>query len=151
MKKIHCEPHETGISFEYEGAMHRSSQKASVVSWAAAVSRFGGELAGDRPPRYGEKTESSRGTGPRATSPKIPPPTTVGRGPVPRHASVLTANVHGLLGCGQFSFWRRARGGQAPALRSPRRFSFGSNTRGGQAPRYENSGVSDRGLRSVRP
>ena len=32
MKRIHCEPHETGISFEYDGAMHRSSQKASVVS-----------------------------------------------------------------------------------------------------------------------
>ena len=32
MKRIHCEPHETGISFEYEGAMHRSSQKAFVAS-----------------------------------------------------------------------------------------------------------------------
>ena len=48
MKKIHCEPHETGISFEYEGAMHRSSQKASMASWAAGVFRFGGEFAGDR-------------------------------------------------------------------------------------------------------
>ena len=66
MKKIHCEPHETGISFEYEGAMHRSSQKAFVASGLRAffvsaessrgtgprptVKRRG--LAGDRPPRY---------------------------------------------------------------------------------------------------
>ena len=40
MKRIHCEPHETGIAFEYEGAMHRSSQKASVAFWAAGVFRF---------------------------------------------------------------------------------------------------------------
>ena len=40
MKRIHCEPHETGISFEYEGAMHQASQEASMVSWAADVSRF---------------------------------------------------------------------------------------------------------------
>ena len=53
MKRIHCELHETGISFEYEGAMHRSSQKASVAFWAAGVFRFGGAIAGDRPPRYG--------------------------------------------------------------------------------------------------
>ena len=38
------------------------------------------------------------------------------------------------LGCGRFSFWRKDRGGQAPALRSKRRFSVGANTRGGQAP-----------------
>ena len=45
------------------------------------------ELAGDRPPRYGEKTvlERSRGTGPRATVKNAS--FTVGRGPVPRHAS----------------------------------------------------------------
>ena len=45
------------------------------------------------------------------------PPLTVGRRPVPRHASVLTANVHDLLGCGRFSFCFRDLGGQAPALR----------------------------------
>ena len=37
------------------------------------------------------------------------------------------------LGCGRLSFWRKDRGGQAPALRSKRRFSVGANTRGGQA------------------
>ena len=52
MKRIHCEPHETGIAFEYEGAMHRSSQKASVAFWAAGVFVL---------------FERSRGTGPRPT------------------------------------------------------------------------------------
>ena len=52
MKKIHCEPHETGISFEYEGAMHRSSQKASMASGLRTFFVW---------------AERSRGTGPRAT------------------------------------------------------------------------------------
>ena len=61
-------------------------RRASVLTanvhglWAADVSRFGGEIAGDRPPRYGNRgvsarglrmslvsAERSRGTGPRAT------------------------------------------------------------------------------------
>ena len=37
------------------------------------------------------------------------------------------------LGYGRFSFWRRDRGGQAPARRSKRRFPVGANSRGGQA------------------
>ena len=57
MKKIHCEPHETGIAFEYEGAMHRSSQKTSVASVLRA---------------FFVSVERSRGTGPRATTPKTP-------------------------------------------------------------------------------
>ena len=45
-----------------------------------------------------------------------PCPRTVGRGPVPRRASVLTANVHGLLGCRRFSFRRRDCGGKIICL-----------------------------------
>ena len=45
-----------------------------------------------------------------------PCPRTVGRGPVPRRASVLTANVHGLLSCGRFSFRRRDCGGKIICL-----------------------------------
>ena len=45
-----------------------------------------------------------------------PRPLTVGRGPVPRRASVLTANVRGILGCGGFSFCFRDRGGQIICL-----------------------------------
>ena len=53
MKRIHCEPHETGIAFEYEG--HASLVSKSVRGlWAAGVFRFGREIAGDRPPRYGK-------------------------------------------------------------------------------------------------
>ena len=63
MKRIHCEPHETGIAFEYEGAMPRSSQKASVVSGLRA---------------FFVSVESSRGTNNlsrlcRAGSPDLDP------------------------------------------------------------------------------
>ena len=56
------------------------------------------EIAGDRPPRYEKKRY----------------PLTVGRGPVPRHASIEreTAWV-----CVRFSRRSGDRGGQAPALR----------------------------------
>ena len=93
--------------------------------------------------------------GPRATVKKTPP-FTVGRGPVPRHASVGRETV--LVGV-RFSRGSGDRGGQAPARRYagpspltvgrgpvPRhasvgktalvgvRFSRGSGDRGGQAP-----------------
>ena len=41
---------------------------------------------------------------------------TVGRGPVPRRALDVSKNVHGLLGCGRFSFWRGDCGGQIICL-----------------------------------
>ena len=45
---------------------------------------------------------------------------TVGRGPVPRHASVLTENVHGLRAAGVFRF-----GGEIAGDRPPR---YGSSS-----------------------
>ena len=56
--------------------------------------------------------ERSRGTGPRATVKNVP--FTVGRGPVPRRASIERKT--GLVGV-RFSRGSGARGGQAPALR----------------------------------
>ena len=50
MNNIHCEPHETGISFEY--AMHQASQKTCMASVLQAFFVW---------------IEPSRGTGPRAT------------------------------------------------------------------------------------
>ena len=62
------------------------------------------------------QVERSRGTGPRATVKKSVP-FTVGRGPVPRHASV------GETALADVRFSRRSsdRGGQAPALRLKKR------------------------------
>ena len=134
MSKVHCIPHETGISFTYDGVQY--------VYNADGFWHFGEEGGlqsldeSDVPLIVSELAEHSIGiTGdrPRATALKNPPPT-VGRGPVPRHASIVTANVRGLLSCGRFSFCLRDRGGLSPALHSPRRFSFGSNTRGGLSP-----------------
>ena len=86
-----------------------------------------GEIAGEtrsharvacEGPRATVKRRGIAGDRPRATiRNKEPSPFTVGRGPVPRHASVVSKSVRGFLGCGHFSFWRRDRGGQAPALR----------------------------------
>ena len=56
------------------------------------------EIAGDRPPRYGEKNV----------------PLTVGRGPVPRRASIRETAFVGM----RFSRRSSDRGGQAPALRA---------------------------------
>ena len=51
MKRIHCEPHETGISFECEG--HASIISKNVLGLLGCGRfRFGREIAGDRPPRY---------------------------------------------------------------------------------------------------
>ena len=76
-------------------------------------------LAGDRPPRYGEKSV----------------PFTVGRGPVPRRASGEETALAGV----RFSRGSCARGGQAPALRarrgSPRHAPFGS-----RSPNYSHWG-----------
>ena len=65
-------------------AMPRSAQQPSVVSCLLAFSAA---------------MERSRGTGPRATVKKRPP-LTVGRGPVPRHAAVVTATLRGLWAAG---------------------------------------------------
>ena len=59
---------------------------------------FTGGIAGDRPPRYGEKSV----------------PLTVGRGPVPRRASIGKTTLVGV----RFSRRSNDRGGQAPALRA---------------------------------
>ena len=73
------------------------------------------DIAGDRPPRSGMpgrlRFTVSRGTGPRATIKNAT--LTVGRGPVPRRASVGEA----ALVCVRFSRGSVDRGGQAPALR----------------------------------
>ena len=63
---------------------------------------FAGVIAGDRPPRDGEKSVLL----------------TVGRGPVPRHASVGKTALVGV----RFSRGSSARGGQAPALRARKGF-----------------------------
>ena len=65
----------------------------------------------------------SRGTGPRDTVKKSVP-FTVGRGPVPRHASVGETALVGV----RFSRGSGTRGGQAPALRA--RKGFASPSRG---------------------
>ena len=44
-------------------------------------------------------------------------PATVGRGPVPRHATIVIENVRYLLGVERFLSRPEDRGGQAPALR----------------------------------
>ena len=94
--------------------------------------------------------ERSRGTGPRATGQEVL--VTVGRGPVPRRASVEETALVGV----RFSRSASARGGQAPALREKTvlhcraracpspclgrgnsrgvRFSRSASARGGQAP-----------------
>ena len=59
---------------------------------------FTGMIAGDRPPRYDEKNV----------------PLTVGRGPVPRRASIGKTAFVGV----RFSRGSNDRGGQAPALRA---------------------------------
>ena len=97
-------------------------------------------IAGDRPPRYGcrgrfpftvglgpsDATRAcervplamprSRGTGPRATVSKTAP-FTVGRGPVPRRASIERETA---LVCVRFSRRSGDRGGLSPALRYPK-------------------------------
>ena len=80
-------------------------------------------IAGDRPPRYGEKRMPlrSRGTGPRATGLRTVP-CTVGRGPVPRHAPripTIAGDRPPRYGTGGTVFSLDDRGGQAPALRDP--------------------------------
>ena len=73
-------------------------------------------IAGDRPPRYGMQGRF---------------PFTVGRGPVPRHATIEreTAWV-----CVQFSRRANDRGGQAPALRYPRPPPFHRRARACPSP-----------------
>ena len=76
--------------------------------WLACVFRVGRTIAGDRPPRYGPGKGSPR---------HAPFLFTVGRGPVPRHASVEETALVGV----RFSRGSGDRGGQAPALRLKKR------------------------------
>ena len=70
--------------------------------WAAGVFRSGGEIAGDRPPRY-----EKNGT---------PPPHRRARA-CPSPCPGLRGNPPWSLVCGRFPQWWRDRGGQAPARR----------------------------------
>ena len=120
--------------------------------WGGALFWMGG-TARDRPPPYvgicaglsskrpwplGLRTflvsfGRSRGTGPRATSPKKPSSHRRARA-CPSPCIDRDSKRPCLWGCGRFSFRQRDRGGQAPALRYKRRFSFRRRARGGQAP-----------------
>ena len=85
--------------------------------WFACVFRAGRTIAGDRPPRYGMPGRL---------------PSTVGRGPVPRHASIeetALVGVRFLRGSGD-------RGGQAPALRARKGFSSPCAVRDQASPNY---------------
>ena len=79
--------------------------------WSACGFRAGRTIAGDRPPRYGIVRVSE--------SKNIP--FHVGRGPVPRHASIFRATA--LVGV-WFSRRSNDRGGQAPARRLSRPSPF---------------------------
>ena len=61
-------------------------------------------------------------------------PITVGRGPVPRHAAIVTENVRYLLGVERFLSRPEDRGGQAPALRKKKPFLSRLEIRGGLSP-----------------
>ena len=73
-------------------------KRVPVCDQASANYRIGGQA-----PRYGSAEDIA--------------PRTVGRGPVPRHAPVLTANVRGFWTADVSRFGRQIAGGQAPALR----------------------------------
>ena len=77
---------------------------------------FMGVIAGDRPPRYGKKNSCRF---------------TVGRGPVPRRASVGKM----LVGV-RFSRGSNDRGGQAPALRALKGFASPCAIRDQAIPNY---------------
>ena len=72
----------------------------------------------------------SRGTGPRATIKNVP--FTVGRGPVPRRASIGETALVGV----RFSRRSDDRGGQAPALRARERFASPCAFREQALPNY---------------
>ena len=75
--------------------------------------RVGRVIAGDRPPRYGmPRRFFARDRPSRYGEKNVPFP--VGRGPVPRHASICAENGRGLRSVFAYS---NDRGGQAPALR----------------------------------
>ncbi len=73
----------------------------------------------------------SRGTGPRATGLRTVP-FTVGRGPVPRHASIGETALVGV----RFSRGSSDHGGQAPALRARKGFSSPCAVRNQASPNY---------------
>ena len=76
---------------------------------------------------------------------------TVGRGPVPRHAQVLTGNVRGLRAADVSRFGGEIAGDRPPRYVTRDVFRLDRTLAGNRPPRYEKSGVSARGLRSVRP
>ena len=119
--------------------MHRSRRISPAIRKKTAPSR-NPTIAGDRPPRYGEKTVScndrggeaprydektapspiqrSRGTGPRATVKKTVSCTDRG-GEAPRYdEKTAPSPLHQSRGTGpRATVKRHVRGGQAPALR----------------------------------
>ena len=68
--------------------MHRSCQKTSIASWAADVSRFGGEIAGGTLSHARVACEGPRATFQATFFGAVQELVlfSVGRGPVPRHA-----------------------------------------------------------------
>ena len=114
--------------------------------WAADVSRFGGEIAGDRPPRYvpsdvfrlnrtfagdrplryGKKADIAAGH--------------VGRGPVPRRASVLIANARGLWAADVSCFGGEIAGDRPPRYVPSDVFRLNRTFAGDRPPRYEKVG-----------
>ena len=89
--------------------------------WLAFGFRLGLTLAGDRPPRYGLQGRLRF---------------TVGRGPVPRHASVEETALVGV----RFSRGSNDRGGQAPALRCARPSPFHRRARACPSPCLDREG-----------
>ena len=53
MNKIYCEPHQTGLSFEYEGRCIKRLKKR-LWPLCYSVFRLNRTIAGDRPPHYGK-------------------------------------------------------------------------------------------------
>ena len=112
--------------------------------WAADVFRFGGEIAGDRPPRY---VPSDVFRVNRTIAGDRPPhygkkrhPLTVGRGPVPRRAPVLTANVRGLWAAGVSRFGGEIAGDRPPRYVPSDVFRVNRTIAGDRPPHYEKRG-----------
>ena len=161
MSKVHCIPHEMGISFTYDGVYYvynaegfwkpdgeggvQALDESDVPLIVSELVEHSIGITGDRPPRYGNRgvlplhsnrletrksssckscksCEScfrhlaSRGTGPRATSPKTPSSHRRARA-CPSPCVGRDSKRPWPPGCGHFSFRQRARGGQTPALR----------------------------------
>ena len=78
MNKIYCEPHQTGLSFEYEG---RCIKRLKKRLWPLCYSVF-------------RLNRTIAGAGPRATgTTEEIVPRNIGTGPVPRRVNVLPFTV----------------------------------------------------------